>query len=230
MPAQVNRAYTLGWCFTWQRHSMNVSHGGRRILVVDDDRSTLVLLSQILRNAGYAVSEASCGQAALESVLHSEPDLALLDVGLPGMSGVELAERLVTQTSVPFMFLSASGDAEIVKQATAYGAVSYHLKPIDPVRVLAAMKTGLAQADEIRRLRHAADALTVTLASEREINLAVGLLMARYKTDRTTAFNVLRDHAQASRRKVNEIARELLFAEETLNTFTALFSARSRTR
>lgn len=201
--------------------------GKRRILLVDDDRSTLALLTQILLQAGHEVEQASCGEAALSIALQHAPDLALLDVNMPGMSGVELARRLRAETGVPFMFLSADGDLGVVREATAHGAVGYQLKPVDPVRIVAAVQVALTQADEMRRLRQAEAAMAAALACDREISVAVGLLMARFQADRGTAFEVLREHARSSRRKMSDVAKDLLLAEKTFNAFASLFAARS---
>lgn len=201
--------------------------GKRRILLVDDDRSTLALLTQILLQAGHEVEQASCGEAALSIALQHAPDLALLDVNMPGMSGVELARRLRAETGVPFMFLSADGDLGVVREATAHGAVGYQLKPVDPVRIVAAVQVALTQADEMRRLRQAEAAMAAALACEREISVAVGLLMARFQADHGTAFEVLREHARSSRRKMSDVAKDLLLAEKTFNAFASLFAARS---
>ena len=68
------------------------------------------------------------------------------------------------------------------------------------------------------------------LAAGRETSLAVGLLMGRFQTDRNTAFEVLRDHARSSRRKINEVADQLLAAEETLNSLHAGFASRLKSK
>src|ERR1700741_5001659 len=107
------------------------------ILLVDDDILILGLMSKFLQLAGYDARMASSGQMALDMILESgrEPDLALLDINMPGMSGLELAKRLQAETTVPVMFLSASDDDEIVRQAAQAGAVGYLVKPIDTARI-----------------------------------------------------------------------------------------------
>ena len=72
--------------------------------------------------------------------------------------------------------------------------------------------------------------LNAALAAGRETSLAVGLLMARYQTDRNTAFEVLRDQARASRRKINEVAEQLVAAEELLNSLHGAFAGRLRNK
>jgi DNA-binding response OmpR family regulator len=197
----------------------------RLILLVDDDILILGLLSKFLQLAGYDARMASSGQMALDMILESgrEPDLALLDVNMPGMSGLELAKRLQSETTVPVMFLSASDDDDIVRQAAQYGAVGYLVKPIDTARIAPTIKAALARADEIRQLRQSESKLTMALQAGRETGMAVGVLMARLHTDRDTAFRLLRDHARSQQRKINDVAGQLLAAEEVFGALTSRF-------
>jgi DNA-binding response OmpR family regulator len=198
----------------------------RRILIVDDDPLLRQFLTEVIANAGYDPVTAASGEEALVMVQNGEPDLALLDITMPGMSGLELAGRLKEATTVPFMFLSAIDDSESARQAAAHGAVGYLVKPIDASRLMVAFEAGLARADDIRQLRRTETNLNAALAAGRETSLAVGLLMGKFQTDRNTAFEVLRDHARSSRRKINEVADQLLAAEEMLNGLHAAFAAR----
>lgn len=204
------------------------THAKRLVLVVDDDRLLLAFIGEVLRQAGYDTLEASSAEEALACVARREPDIALLDISMPGMSGLELARHLHDRTSVPFMFLSGSGDAESGRQAAAFGAVGFVVKPVDAERLMPAFEAALARADEIRTLRRTEANLNAALAAGRETSLAVGLLMCKFQTDRNTAFEVLRDHARSSRRKINEVADQLLAAEETFNSLHAAFAARLR--
>lgn len=202
----------------------------RLILLVDDDATLLEYLSTVLRHAGYDTLEANSAPEALQRIAEREADiaLALLDINMPGMSGLDLARRLKDHTSVPFMFLSSVDDAESARQAASHGAVGFLVKPVDAGRLLPAFESALARADEIRQLRRTEANLNAALAAGRETSLAVGLLMARYQTDRNTAFEVLRDHARSNRRKVNEVAEQLVAAEELLNSLHGAFAGRLR--
>jgi response regulator NasT len=193
------------------------------IFLVDDDKLILDLLSLSLSTAGYDVFAAESARAAVDKLaeLDHEPDLAILDVSMPGMSGLELAKWLREETTVSLMFFSGSEDREIVKQATEYGAVGYLVKPIDPAQILPAVQAGLARAEDIKRLRQKEANLTLALASGRETSMAVGLLMERYKIDRDAAFDRLRDYARSNRVKIHDVANHLLNAAECLNKFNA---------
>jgi response regulator NasT len=200
----------------------------RLILLVDDDPLLLEYLSTVLGHAGYDTLTANSAAEALQRVAEREADiaLALLDVSMPGMSGLDLARRLKEHTSVAFMFLSSVDDAETARQAASHGAVGFVVKPVDAARLLPAFESALARADEIRQLRRTEANLNAALAAGRETSLAVGLLMTRFQTDRNTAFEVLRDHARSSRRKVNEVAEQLVSAEELLNSLHGAFVGR----
>jgi len=198
----------------------------RLILLVDDDVLILGLLNQVLQKAGFDTRIATSAQMALDMILESdrEPDLALLDIGMPGMSGLELGERLQLETTIPMMFLSANEDEAVVKQATDNGAVGYLVKPIEMARIVPSIKAGLARADEIRHLRESETKLAAALQAGRETSIAIGLLMERYKTDRQSAFDMLRDYARSNRLKLNDVAKALLASAESLNRFNGLFS------
>jgi response regulator NasT len=200
----------------------------RLILVVDDDPILLDYLVTVLDHAGYDTVKAASAAEALQRVAEREADiaLALLDISMPGMSGLELALRLKEHTSVAFMFLSSVDDAETARQAASHGAVGFVVKPVDAARLLPSFESALARADEIRQLRRTEANLNAALASGRETSLAVGLLMTRFQTDRNTAFEVLRDHARSTRRKINEVAEQLVAAEELLNSLHGAFVGR----
>jgi response regulator NasT len=200
----------------------------RLILLVDDDPLFLDYLVTVLGHAGHDTLAAASAAEALQRVAEREADiaLALLDINMPGMSGLDLARRLKEYTSVAFMFLSSVDDADTAREAANHGAVGFVVKPVDAARLLPALESALARADEIRQLRRTEANLNAALAAGRETSLAVGLLMTRFQTDRNTAFEVLRDHARASRRKVNEVAEQLVAAEELLNSLHGAFAGR----
>lgn len=188
----------------------------RHILVVDDDRLVLAALSDGLRGAGYRVNGASSGEDALGIAGRDAPDLALLDVRMPGMSGIELGRKL-RERGIPFLFLSAYGDQEIVRQAAEEGALGYLVKPLDIQQIVPSIEAALSRAAEIRKLRETEAQLNVALAGSREISMVVGLLMQRDRLDRTMAFELLRSHARSQRRPIAEVAGELLSSAEKLN-------------
>lgn len=199
----------------------------RHILVVDDDRLVLAALAEGLRAGGYRVTGVASGEDALTAAGRDAPDLALLDMRMPGMSGIELGGRL-REAGVPFLFLSAYGDQDAVEQAVGEGALGYLVKPLDIQQIVPSIETALTRAGEFRKLRETEAQLNLALTGSREISMAVGLLMMRDRINREQAFDVLRTNARSQRRSVAEVAKELLASAEKLYTVKDLKAPRRR--
>jgi AmiR/NasT family two-component response regulator len=193
----------------------------RHLLVVDDDRLVLAALAEGLRGAGYRVTGAASAEDALTVAARDAPDVALLDVRMPGMSGIELGGRL-REAGVPFLYLSAYGDREAVENALEKGALGYLVKPLDIQQIIPSIEAALVRARDLRKLRETEAQLSAALSGTREISMAVGLLMMRDRLNREEAFELLRTNARAQRRTVVEIAKELLGSAEKLYTIKEL--------
>jgi len=115
-----------------------------RVLVVDDDPQMLRAVTNALRARAYQVLTAGTGESALTSVAEEEPDLVLLDLGLPDIEGHEVIERLRTWTEVPVIVISVRESQEEKVAALDAGADDYVTKPF-------AMKELLARMRAVRR-------------------------------------------------------------------------------
>lgn len=121
------------------------------IVVVDDAPANLILLANILEEAGYEVRVANSGQRALTLIERQPPDLVLLDVNLPDQDGYEVCRELKTKEAlrkIPVIFLSADDDPAAKARALAAGGDEYLVKPFDATEVLAriAIQLRLARA------------------------------------------------------------------------------------
>jgi len=190
----------------------------RKVLLVDDDRLVLATLSKGLEQAGYAVQACAGAEEAKRIINLERPDIAVLDVRMPGESGLDLARNLLEHPSVPFIFLTAYSEDEVVKQAVDHGALGYLVKPVDIPQLVPAIEAALARSAEIGRLRLAGEQLQTALNENREVSMAVGLIMERRRLDRQQAFEALRSSARSQRRKIGDIAEEMLSAAELLNS------------
>jgi DNA-binding response OmpR family regulator len=121
-----------------------MSVGRRRILCVEDDRDTASLIREELVDRGFEVHTAYNGRDGLAAILKEPPDLVLSDIGMPGMSGFELLERVTSMEprfeGMPFVFLTALGDHDNELKGWQLGADDYLAKPVD-YDVLAAVIT-----------------------------------------------------------------------------------------
>ena len=137
----------------------------RRILIVDDDRLNVRILTGILRAEGYTLAEASSGEAALEHYDVIRPDLVLLDVVMPGLNGFETCRELRRRHGsecAPIVFITAKNESDDVVEGLAAGGVDYLPKPFQAKEVLARIRTHLenrllvaAQKKLVTELSHA---------------------------------------------------------------------------
>lgn len=141
-------------------------------------------------------------------------DLAIVDVRMPGTDGLELARWLRQSVGVPFLFLSAYGDLEIVRTAADLGALGYLLKPLDIPHMIPPIEAALARGREIAHLRDAKLRLTTALSVEQKTRIAVDLLMERERLDRNAGLELLRARARAQGRDVADVAQDILEAGE----------------
>ena len=127
-----------------------MSKSGARILVVDDEIEILRALQRSLAAHGFEVFTASNGEDALEAINHYRPDLMLLDLGLPGISGLEVTKRVRKQSNLPIIVLSVK-DAERDKvQALDLGADDYVPKPFGIDEVLARIRVALRHTAQVQ--------------------------------------------------------------------------------
>ena len=122
---------------------------GTRVLLVDDSRSVLRSLGQVLEGADLSVRTASDGQEALELVGRAKPDIALIDLEMPRMDGLELIRRLRAQTqtqALPIIVITARGTPEQIREAEALGIHAYLTKPVSHTELLQQVQQALNSA------------------------------------------------------------------------------------
>ncbi|MGZ3240704.1 MAG: diguanylate cyclase domain-containing protein, partial [Burkholderiaceae bacterium] len=208
---------------TWQEIAVieAIQEKRRCILTVDDDPITLMMLANGMQTAGYNILQAGSAEDAIQMLSGHTPDLALLDISLPGMSGIELAKHLHKQTNIPIMFLSSHREVDIVREAVQNGAVGYLVKPIDISNIIPSIEAGLARAEEISNLRRIEADLTTALASGSETNEALLRELEDLVAQRTSQLASANVLLSEDRLKRKQMEAELLgrYAELTdLNT------------
>lgn len=182
------------------------------LLLIDDDRLVIATLGAGLRHAGYRVSTAESSEEA-EVLLASgiRPDLAILDIRMSGHdSGLYLAQRLRDLDHIPFIMLSAYSEERMIGEASHLGALAYLVKPLDISQLLPAIEASLARANELQGLRESRTQLQALLDAERDISVAIGITMAQQRLPRQEAFDLLRKTARTQRRKLAELAAEII--------------------
>lgn len=181
-----------------------------RLLLVDDEPLILATFKHGLRTRGYDVTTADSAETALARAASAPFDLAILDIRMPGMSGLELGRLLRERHDLPSLYLSAIGDDDFVAQAIGEGALTYLVKPIDIAQLIPAVEVASMRAREIRALAEQKTHLDHALASGRHTSVAIGMLMERHRLTEQQAFEMLRSEARKQRRKLEEHCVELI--------------------
>jgi len=118
-----------------------------QILVVDDDMTTRTLLSALLKSNGYEVRVAEGGTQALDACNAQLPDLVLLDLFMPDMSGHDVAAQLKSNSDskhTPIIMLTGSDDQSEIAKAHENGACDYVIKPFEAMELLDKIKRAMA--------------------------------------------------------------------------------------
>jgi len=145
----------------------------KSILVVDDEKGQREILDMILSNASYDVTTASSGEAALKFARDRRFDLALTDLKMTGMDGIELLQHLLTQdSSIIVILLTAHGSIDSAKEALKRGAYDYLQKPFDQDKLLETINRALARLDAL-------DVEIISASSEMEAVKKMILKVAR---------------------------------------------------
>ena len=141
------------------------------ILVVDDTPANLEVISDVLSPAGYRVSIATNGERALKQLQSQRPNLILLDIQMPGMSGFQTCERIKLEpqlSAIPIIFLTALSDTESIVKGFSLGAVDYVMKPFREAELLARVQTHLSLRTLTAQLEAQVESRTAALQTALE--------------------------------------------------------------
>ena len=132
-----------------------------KVLFVEDDPSIRLVISAALENEGYSVHQFSNGESAVAAVSELEPDVAIIDMRLPGMNGLEVVRTIRPLTSAPLVILTAFGDSHDVVAALEVGADDFLNKPIANKELAARIRAILrrnrapvSESDDLAQFRY----------------------------------------------------------------------------
>ena len=187
-----------------------------RILIAEDETIIRLDLRELLERSGFeVVAEARDGEEAVELARSESPDLALLDVKMPNVDGIDAARRILDERPIPIVMVTAYGEQELVERAVEAGVFGYLVKPFRESDLLPAIHTARARHEELVALREEAQSLAEALAARKAIERAKGLLMEREGLTEQDAFARLRKASQISGRPLKVVAEALIATLDT---------------
>ena len=182
-----------------------------RILIAEDETIIRLDLRSLLEKAGHeVVAEARDGEEAVELARAHEPELAIMDVKMPKLDGIEAARRIIAERPIPIVLLTAYGQDELVSRAVEAGVFGYLVKPFREADLLPAIQTARARHDELAAVREEAESLSEALAARKAIERAKGLLMEKEGLSEQDAFARLRKASQVSGRPLKVVAEAVV--------------------
>lgn len=184
------------------------------ILIAEDESLIRLGLKHILEEAGHTVYAAEDGQAALALADSRTPDLAILDIKMPRLDGLETAQRLFERAPVPIIFLTAYGERDLVERAAQLPVMGYLVKPLKEAELHAMIAVATSRFSEHARTAQTAAEATAALADRQVVDRAKGLLMQREGVSELEAHAQLEERARRERRTLLELAEEIGRAEQ----------------
>ena len=186
-----------------------------KVLIAEDETLIRLDLRGMLENAGLEVcGEAKNGVEAVELAATTAPDVAVLDVKMPRLDGIEAARKILDERPMPIVLVSAFTEQSLVRRAAEAGVYGYLAKPFREEDLLPAIATARARFDQLAAVREEAESLSEALAARKLIERAKGLLMESQGLNEQDAFARLRRASQVSGRPMRVIAEAII---ETLS-------------
>jgi two-component system, response regulator PdtaR len=178
-----------------------------RILIAEDETIIRLDLRDLLERSGHeVVAEARDGEEAVALAREHAPELAIMDVRMPKLDGIEAAKTILAERPIPIVMLTAYGQEELVTRAVEAGVFGYLVKPFREQDLVPAIATARARHEELAAVREEAESLGEALAARKSIERAKGLLMEKEGLTETDAFARLRKASQVSGRPLKVIA------------------------
>ena len=182
-----------------------------RIVLAEDEAIIRLDLRESLQEEGYeVVGDVGRGDKAVEMVEALRPDVAIFDIKMPGMSGLEAAKIVSDKKICPVVMLTAFSQREIIEQARDAGALAYLVKPFQKTDLVPAIELAIARFAELRSLSGEVAALGAQLETRKLIDRAKGVLLDKHRLSESDAFAFIQSMAMSQRMKMGDIAEQII--------------------
>ena len=182
-----------------------------RVVISEDEAIIRMDLRETLEEEGYeVVGETGRGDQAVELARALQPDLAILDIKMPGMDGVEAARIINGEKICGVLMLTAFSQREVVEDARDAGALAFLVKPFQKSDLIPAIEVAMGRFRELRTLTGEIDALGEQLEARKFIERAKGVLMDECAMTENDAFSFIQRTAMSERTRMRDVAERIL--------------------
>jgi response regulator NasT len=189
--------------------------GKPRVLIADDESVIRMDLREMLTEAGYeVVAEAGGGDEALAAARAERPDIAVVDIKMPGMDGIDAARAMIEEGICPVVLLTAYGQPELLARAKEAGVFGYVTKPFEERDLLPAIEIASSRYDEVTGLKQQVGDLQQAIETRKLVERAKGILMDAQGLTEKQAFRRIQQESMNRRKSMREIAEAVILASD----------------
>jgi two-component system, response regulator PdtaR len=182
-----------------------------RVVIAEDEAIIRLDLKETLEEEGYEiVGETGRGDEAVQMVKDLEPDLAILDIKMPGLDGLSAAREITAERRAAVLILTAFSQRDLIEQARDAGAMAYLVKPFQRSELVPAVEVALGRFQEIRALHEATSNLEDQLETRKVVERAKGKLMDEHAMAEGDAFSFIQRTAMRERRTMKDVAQQVI--------------------
>jgi two-component system, response regulator PdtaR len=182
-----------------------------RIVIAEDEAIIRLDLRETLEEEGYeVVADTGRGDTAIELVRQHKPDVAIFDIKMPGMDGLDAARVVSAAKICPVVMLTAFSQREVIEQARDAGALAYLVKPFQKTDLVPAIELAIGRFLEMKTLSGERDALDEQLELRKLLDRAKGLLIDQHSLTEQAAFDFIQKMAMSKRMRMRDVAVAVL--------------------
>jgi response regulator NasT len=185
-----------------------------RVVIAEDEAIIRLDLKETLEEEGYlVVGETGRGDKAVDLVREHRPDLAILDIKMPGMDGLEAA-RLITKDRIcGVLVLTAFSQREVIEEARDAGALAYLVKPFQKSDLIPAIEVAIGRFREMQALNGEVEVLGEQLEARKSIDRAKGILIDQFKMSESDSYGFIQRGAMNHRTTMKAVADMVVSGE-----------------
>ena len=182
-----------------------------RVVIAEDEAIIRLDLKETLEEEGYeVVGETGRGDEAVRLVAEHKPDIAILDIKMPGIDGLQAAREITTARGAAVLILTAFSQRDLIEQARDAGALAYLVKPFQRSELIPAVEVALGRFQEMRALEDEVKGLEDQLETRRLVDRAKGLLMDKQGLGENDAFSFIQKTAMRERTTMKAVAQQII--------------------
>ena len=182
-----------------------------RVVIAEDEAIIRLDLKETLQEEGYdVVGETGRGDEAVELVRELAPDLAILDIKMPGLDGLQAAREITSERKAAVLILTAFSQRDLIEQARDAGALAYLVKPFQKSELIPAVEVALGRFREMQALFDQNSSLEDQLETRKVVDRAKGLLMDDHGYSEGDAFSWIQKRAMQDRRTMRAVADDVI--------------------